>query len=68
MIERVDERQRRGTVEGPAVVKGGRDAHRRLVDIWNAEIDFPHDEISDERWMVIGWDAKLCGPSKDRNV
>ena len=42
MVERIDEREGRGAIEGPAVVKGGRDADRRLVDVRNAEVDFSH--------------------------
>lgn len=42
MIERVDERQSRGAVKSPTVVKGCCDAHRRLVDVGDTEVDFPH--------------------------
>ena len=42
MVERVDEWQRRRTVECSAVVKGCRDPDRRLVDVGNTEINFPH--------------------------
>lgn len=43
MVEGINQRKRRGTIEGSAVIQGGRDTHRCLVDIWNAEINFPHD-------------------------
>lgn len=42
MVERVDQRQGRCAVERTAVVEGRGDAHRRLVDVGDAEIDFPH--------------------------
>ena len=45
MVERIDERQRRRAIESSAVVQGGRDADRCLVDIGDAEIDFPHDGV-----------------------
>lgn len=43
MVEGVDKRKGRGTIEGAAVVEGSSDAHRRLVDIGDAEVDFAHD-------------------------
>lgn len=42
MVERVDQGQGRRAIEGASVVKGGGNAHRRLVDIGYAEVDFPH--------------------------
>lgn len=42
MIQGVNQGQRRGTIEGAAVVQSGSNAHRRLVDIGDAEIDFSH--------------------------
>lgn len=43
MVEGVDQRKRRGTVKGAAVVQRSRDVDRRLVHIGNAEVDLPHD-------------------------
>jgi hypothetical protein len=43
VVEGIDEWERRGAIEGSAVIQGGGDAHRRLVDIWDAEVDFSHD-------------------------
>lgn len=48
MVERVDQGQGRCAVERTAVVEGRGDAHRRLVDVGDAEIDFPH---------FVGWCA-----------
>ena len=45
MIERIDERQRRRAIESSTVIQGRSDAHRCLVDIGDAEIDFPHDGV-----------------------
>ncbi len=45
MIEGVDEWEGRSAVEGSSVIKGGRDAHRRLIDIGDTKVDFPHDEM-----------------------
>ena len=45
MVERIDERQGRCAIEGPAVIQGRCDADGRLVDIGDAEIDFPHDGV-----------------------
>ena len=42
MVEGVDEWQRRGTIERPAVVKGRGDAHGRLIDVRDAKVDRPH--------------------------
>lgn len=42
MIERVDQRQCRGAIEGTSVIQGSGDAHGRLVDVGDAEVDFPH--------------------------
>ena len=42
MIERVNQRQCRCTIESPAVIQGRGDADRRLVDVRDAEVDFPH--------------------------
>jgi len=42
MVERVDEREGRGAVEGTAVVEGGGDADRGLVGIGDAKVDFTH--------------------------
>lgn len=43
MVEGVDERQGRCAVESPAVVESRGDAHRRLIDVGDAEVNFPHD-------------------------
>jgi hypothetical protein len=45
MVERIDERERRRAIEGSAVIQGCSDANRSLVDIWDAEVDFPHDGV-----------------------
>lgn len=45
MVEGVDEREGGGAVECTAVVEGGGDAHRRLVDVGDAEVDFPHGRM-----------------------
>jgi hypothetical protein len=42
VVERVDERERRGAVEGAAVVEGGGDANRCLVGVRDAKVDFTH--------------------------
>ena len=42
MVEGVDERQSRGTIEGSSIIQGGGDAHRRLVDVGDTKVDFPH--------------------------
>lgn len=44
MVEGVDEREGRGAIKGSAVVQGGGDADRGLIDVWDAKVDFPHDE------------------------
>lgn len=42
MIEGIDKGKCGGAVEGPSVVQSGGDAHRRLVGVGDAEVDFPH--------------------------
>ena len=42
MVQRVYERQGRGTIQGSSIVKSSCDSHRCLVDIGNTEIYFPH--------------------------
>ena len=61
MVERVDERQGRGAVEGAAVVEGGGDADRRLVGIRDAEVDLTHvwrgavpSVLSVSGWTMLG--------------
>jgi hypothetical protein len=44
VIEGIDEWKRGGTIERSSVVKGSGDTHRRLIHIWDAEIDFSHDD------------------------
>lgn len=44
MVEGVDERQGRCAVKCSTVIQCSRDANRRLVDVRDAEIDFPHLE------------------------
>ena len=46
MVEGVDERQRRCTVESPTIVESRGDAHRRLIDVGDAEVDLPHDGLA----------------------
>lgn len=43
MVEGIDKREGRGTVEGSAVIQSSRDADGCLVDIGNTEINFSHD-------------------------
>ena len=45
MIQRIDEGEGGCAIECSAVVKGSSDAHRCLIDIGNAEIDFSHVEV-----------------------
>jgi len=42
VVERVDEREGRGAVEGAAVVQSGSDADRSLVGVRDAKIDLAH--------------------------
>lgn len=49
MVERIDERKGGSTIEGPSVVKGGGDGHRRLIDVRDAKVDFPHRGQSDSQ-------------------
>lgn len=44
MVERIDKWKRGGTIKRSSVVKGCSDAHRCLIDIGDAEIDFSHDD------------------------
>lgn len=44
MIQGVDQGEGRSAVESAAVVQGGSDIDSGLVDIGDAEVDFPHDE------------------------
>ena len=53
MVERVDERQGRGAVEGAAVVEGGGDADRGLVGVGDAEVDLTHGGRGPRGWR--GW-------------
>lgn len=45
MVEGIDQWERRCAIECSAIVQCSRDAHRCLVDIWDAEIDFPHGVV-----------------------
>jgi hypothetical protein len=45
MVERVDEWEGRCAIECSSIVEGSRDAHRCLVDIGDAEINFSHDGV-----------------------
>lgn len=58
MIERIDEWEGRCAIEGPPVIQGGGDAHRRLVDIWDAKINFSHI-VAVAMWCRE-WRAKDC--------
>jgi hypothetical protein len=42
VIEGIDERKSGGAIECSTIIQGGGDADRCLVDIGNAEINFPH--------------------------
>lgn len=44
MVERIDERKGRCAIESSSIVQSCGNSNRRLIDIWDAEIDFPHDE------------------------
>lgn len=44
VVERVDEREGGGAIEGSAVIEGSGDANGGLIDVGDAEIDFSHDE------------------------
>ena len=43
MIQGIDEWERGRAVEGTTVVQGCGNAHRRLVDVWDAKVDLSHD-------------------------
>jgi hypothetical protein len=62
MVERIDQRERRGAVERSAVVESRRDADRRLIDVRDAEVDFSHgggfrrvsgSNVDDDRWASL---------------
>jgi hypothetical protein len=53
VVERIDERQGRSAIESSTVIQGGRDAHGCLVDVWDTEIDFPHDENQSAGWRRV---------------
>ena len=59
VVERVDEREGGGAVEGAAVVEGGGDAHRGLVGVRDAEVYLAHVcsclVPSQRGWGVAGW-------------
>lgn len=44
MIQGVDQWQGRCAIEGASIVEGRRNAHTGLVDVWDAKVDFSHDE------------------------
>jgi len=46
MVERVDQGQCRGTVKSSTIVESSRDAHRRLVDVGDAEVNLPHSGVT----------------------
>ena len=46
MVERIDKWEGGCAVECSAIVQGGSDTDRCLVDIWDTEIDFPHDGVT----------------------
>jgi len=43
MIQGVNERQSRCTIERTTVIEGGCDVHGGFVHVRNAEVDFSHD-------------------------
>jgi hypothetical protein len=45
VVERIDKGKRGCTIERSSVIQGSGDAHRCLVDIGDAEIDFSHDGL-----------------------
>lgn len=49
MVKRVNEGERRGAVERSTIVQSGGDAHRRLVDVRDAEVHFPHFGLVDSK-------------------
>lgn len=58
MVERIYQRKCRGTIERSSVIERSGDAHRCLIDIGNAEIDFSHDD-SDRKVAVLK--GRFCG-------
>ena len=54
MVERVYERQCGSTIQRATIVESGGDAHRCLVDIWNAKVDFSHDHGVQTAWVANG--------------
>lgn len=52
MVQGVDQGQGRCAIQGSAVVEGRGDAHRGLVDIGDAEVDFSHDGRAAEGWAT----------------
>lgn len=67
MVEGVDERQSRSTIEGSSIIQSSSDAHRRLVDVGDTKVDFPHIcKIGDRtREGKGGWriERRRSGPS-----
>jgi hypothetical protein len=42
MVEGVDEGESGRAIQGPSIIKRRGNTNRRLVDVWNAKVDFPH--------------------------
>jgi hypothetical protein len=45
MVQGIDEWERRSAIEGSTVIQSSRDSHRGFINIRNAKIDFPHNEV-----------------------
>ena len=42
MIQGVDKRKRRSTIESTPIVQGGGYAHGGFINVWYTEVDLPH--------------------------
>jgi multidrug resistance efflux pump len=66
VIERIDQREGGCTIESSAIVQGGCDADRCLVDIWNTKIDFPHDGVVPQIAVRKGFVVVSGGSAADQ--
>ena len=61
MVQGIDQGKGRCAIKCSAVVEGRSDAHRCLVDIGDAEIDFSHREVLPRcRGVEGGWVRLKC--------
>ena len=44
VVQRIDQGEGGGAIQGSSIVQGGGDTHRRLVDVGDAKVDLPHDD------------------------